>query len=274
MKKWALANRSIRIIWAPANKGRKPLKKETIQLIIEMKTLNPKWGAQRISDELAKIGRQVSKKTVLKYLNFYGFNNGPKRIGPSWKEFIQNHNFTIGIDFTSLISLMGHQIYVFVLINIDTRELIFINAAYNPNLDWVKQQFRNAFFDMDEYPTLCICDQDSIFQGAFEKMLKDHFQIKLRRTPIKSPHKNGVTERFHRSLKSEAFENVIPIHLRQTQKIIREYQSYYNEFRPHQGLNGKLPKKSNENPKTEVRFQKSKHLGGKICSFDPEVRVA
>ena len=84
---------------------------------------------------------------------------------------------------------------------------------------------------------------------------------------------NGVTERFHRSLKSEAFKNVIPIHLRQTQKIVREYQDYYNEFRPHQGLHGKIPKNSNQNPKTEVHFQKSEHLGGKICSFDPKIRA-
>ena len=124
----------------------------TIHLILEMKKLNPTWGAQKISDELAKIGYKPCKKTVLKYLEFYGLNNHPPQQGLSWKEFINNHKFKIGIDFTSLISLMGRQFYILVMIPSDTKKLIFINVTYNPNLEWVKQQFRNAFFDTDHYP--------------------------------------------------------------------------------------------------------------------------
>ena len=130
----------------------------------------------------------MCKRTVLKYLEFYGIKNFPPRQGPTWKEFIHNHRFKVGIDFTSLISLMGDQLYIFVMINWSTRELIFINVTYNPTLEWVTQQFRNAFLDTDEYPTLCICDNDPIFQGAFKKMLKDYFRIKLKYIPPNSPH--------------------------------------------------------------------------------------
>ena len=118
---------------------------------------------------------------------------------------------------------MERQLYILVMIKIDTRELIFINATYNPNMEWVTQQFRNAFFDIDDYPSLCICDRDSILQGSFEKMLKDYFQMELRPVPFKSSHKNGVVERFHRSLKSEAFDNIVPINLLQTQNVVKEY---------------------------------------------------
>ena len=54
----------------------------------------------------------------------------------------------------AIISLMGHQLYVFVMINLDTRELVFINVTCYPDLGWVKQQFRNTFFDVDYYPIL------------------------------------------------------------------------------------------------------------------------
>ena len=57
-------------------------------------------------------------------------------------EFINNHKFKIGIDFTSLISLMGHQLYVFVMIDLDRRNLISINLTDNPHFEWVKQQFQ------------------------------------------------------------------------------------------------------------------------------------
>ena len=81
---------------------------------------------------------------------------------------------------------MGHQLYIFIIIDLDTRELIFINANYNPDFEWVKQQFKNAFFDRDDY-TLCICDNDSIVQTSFEKMLKDYFKMRLKRIPY-NPH--------------------------------------------------------------------------------------
>ena len=117
LKKWALANRAIRVLWAPPSPRRKPLDQEIINLILEMKKLNPRWGGQRISDELAKIGYKACSDTVLKYLEIYGLHDPSSRRGPSWKEFIDNHKFKIAIDFTSLISLMGYQLFIFVMVN-------------------------------------------------------------------------------------------------------------------------------------------------------------
>ena len=108
------------------------------------------------------------------------------------------------------------------------------------------QQFKNAFFDLDDYPSLCICDRDQIFEGRFERMLRNYYRIKLRRTPYQSPSKNGRVERFHLSLKSEAFRNVVPINLEQAQRVCTEYKKYYNHHRPHQGIAGKIPGNSNQ----------------------------
>ena len=275
LKKLSLANRAIRLLWAPPSPGRRPLDQETIDLILQMKKLNPKWGGQKISDELKKIGYRACKVTVLKYLEIYGLHDPPIDKISSWKEFLGNHKFKISIDFTSIISLMGHQLFIFVMINLDTRKLVSINATYSPNLEWLKQQFRDAFFDIDEYPSLCICDRDQTFQGGFEKMLKDYFKARLRRIPFKSPEKNGRVERFHLSLKSEAFDNVIPINLNHAQRICSEYREYYNNYRPHQGVFGIPPGKiSFERPKERISFIQKKHLCGKIISFDPEFMVA
>ena len=274
LKKWALANRKIRIIWASPSLGRKPLDQETIDLILKIKKLNSTWGAQKISDELAKIGHHASKKTVLKYLEIYGLNDPSPRQGLSWKEFISNHKFKIGIDFTSLITVMGHQLYIFVMLDLDRRILVFINTTYNPHFEWVKQQFKNAFIDIDHYPTLCLCDNDPIFQDHFKQMVKDYFRIKLRRIPYNSPEKNGRTERFHLSLKSEAFRNVVPISLHQSQRICREYQDYYNISRSHQGIRGKIPKQMDQQPKSKINFSEKEHLGGKIISLEPDFNLA
>jgi len=268
-----LANRKLRIIWTPKSSGRKPLDQEAINIIIELKTLNPKWGAQKISDELNKVGYFACKKTVLKYLEINGLSSPTIRSGPSWSEFLNNHKFKIGIDFTSLISLMGHQLFIFVIINLDSRKLIHINVTLNPCSEWIKQQFRNAFLDTDDYPTLCICDNDQIFKRWFEDMLMNYFGMKLKRTPYKSPHKNGITERFNLSLKVEAFENVVPINVYQSQRICRMFQDYYNFYRPHQGIKGNIPCNITKKLCSRIKFVKKDHLGGKIISLESQFGI-
>ena len=105
-------------------------------------------------------------------------------------------------------------------------------------------------------------------------MLRDYFKIKLRRIPYNSPEKNGRTERFHLSLKTEAFKNVVPLELYQVQRLCREYQDYYNNYRPHQGIAGKIPKQLPSKQKNRLNFKKKEHLGGKIISFGPSLRLA
>ena len=106
-------------------------------------------------------------------------------------------------------------------------------------------------------------------------MLKDYFEIKLKRTPYKSPEKNGRVERFHLSLKKEAFDNVVPVNLNHAQRTCSRYKNYYNNFRPHQGISGKIPgRMHSESPSERVDFIQKEHLGGKIVSFEPEFMVA
>lgn len=275
MKKLALANRKIRITIFPESKGRKSLDQKTVNLILEMKKLNPTWGAQRISDELSKIGYKACKKTVLKYLEIYGLNNPNPRNILTWNQFLKNHKFKIGIDFTSLITVLGKQILLFIIIDLDSRRLIYINATFNPDSEWIKQQFRNAFYDMDEYPSLCICDRDQLFSGWFIKMMTDYFEIKVIQTPYRSPEKNGITEGFHHSLKTEAFQEIVPITLAHTIEICKKYQAYYNENRPHQALSGKIPGKLNNIfPIKKIPYKKVEHLNGKITSFDPVLALS
>jgi len=132
LKKLSLAHRKIRIIWAKPTRGRKPLDNVTVSLILELKELNPKWGAQRLSNELAKIGYIVCKKTVLKYLQLNNLLTPSPNNNLTWEQFLGNHKFKIGIDFTSLITFLGHQAYIFVMINLNTRELVHINVTFNP----------------------------------------------------------------------------------------------------------------------------------------------
>ncbi len=73
--------------------GRKPgrpvLAAETRGLIERMARENPRWGYMRIQGELLKLGVGVSATTIATVLRRSGLGPAPRRIGPSWSEFLR-----------------------------------------------------------------------------------------------------------------------------------------------------------------------------------------
>ena len=69
--------------------GRPPLAAETRGLIERMARENPRWGYMRIEGELLKLGISVSATTIATVLRASGLGPAPRRIGPSWSEFLR-----------------------------------------------------------------------------------------------------------------------------------------------------------------------------------------
>jgi hypothetical protein len=69
--------------------GRPPLAAETRSLILRLARENPRWGYMRIRGELLKLGINVSATTVATVLRVSGLGPAPRRIGPSWSEFLR-----------------------------------------------------------------------------------------------------------------------------------------------------------------------------------------
>ncbi|MBA3735285.1 MAG: helix-turn-helix domain-containing protein [Actinobacteria bacterium] len=68
--------------------GRPPLATATRGLIERMARENPRWGYMRIEGELLKLGISVSATTIASVLRASGLGPAPRRIGPSWSEFL------------------------------------------------------------------------------------------------------------------------------------------------------------------------------------------
>ena len=69
--------------------GRPPLPEETVELIVRVAQENPRWGYLRIVGELNKLGVAVSKATVASVLRRHHVPPAPRRIGPTWTEFLR-----------------------------------------------------------------------------------------------------------------------------------------------------------------------------------------
>jgi hypothetical protein len=69
--------------------GRPPLAAATRSLILRLARENPRWGYVRIQGELLKLGISVSATTIATVLRVSGLGPAPRRIGPSWSEFLR-----------------------------------------------------------------------------------------------------------------------------------------------------------------------------------------
>jgi hypothetical protein len=80
----------------------------------------------------------------------------------------------------------------------------------------------------------------SMKEHPFERLLL-HFAIKHRKTKPYRPQTNGKIERFWRTFDDEVIEGSMFNTLDDLKDAVLGYNFYYNEERPHQGLNGKIP---------------------------------
>jgi transposase len=69
--------------------GRPPLAAEPRSLITRLARENPRWGYMRIQGELLKLGIGVSHTTIATVLRSSGLGPAPRRIGPTWSEFLR-----------------------------------------------------------------------------------------------------------------------------------------------------------------------------------------
>ncbi len=69
--------------------GRPPIDSEVRELILRMARENPRWGYLRIKGELLKLGITVSATTIANVLRRGGLGPAPRRIGPTWSEFLR-----------------------------------------------------------------------------------------------------------------------------------------------------------------------------------------
>jgi hypothetical protein len=85
---------SFRAFWkwkSQSEAGRPTIPQVKIDLIKQMATENPVWGAPRIHGEMLKLGIDISESTVLRYMP----KKAPKTSKQRWKTFLTNHSAQI-----------------------------------------------------------------------------------------------------------------------------------------------------------------------------------
>ena len=137
--------------YTPARRapGRPSTRPAVKALILAMAQDNPFWGHRRIQGELLKLGHRIAYATVWQILTAAGIDPAPRRIGPTWKQFLASQARTvIATDFFHVDTVLLRRVYVLVFIEHGTRRLHVAGITANPDGAWTAQQARNLAMSM------------------------------------------------------------------------------------------------------------------------------
>jgi putative transposase len=231
-----------RLFWRAKSRpvGRPSIPLPLQRLIADMALANRTWGEERIAAELRlKLGLTVSPRTVRRYMR-----RPPRRprdqSTQSWTTFLHNHSGAVlACDFFLVVTATFRRLYVFVLIDITTRQVLHWNVTDHPTAAWTIQPFRDGVPPDAPY-RLIVHDRDAIFAPAVDDALRS-MSLSVLRTPPRVPQANAHCERFIGTVRRECLNCIIPLNERHLRHALSEWMAHFNRERPHSALGPGLP---------------------------------
>ncbi len=211
----------------------------TITLIKDMAVSNRLWGVKRIQGELLKLDITVSKRTIQRYLRHA---RSPRPHGQTWATFLRTHAQDIwACDFLQLHDAVFRPLFAFFITEHGSRRIVHVGATRSPTDAWVAQQLREAT-PFGVRPKYLIHDNDAKYGEHFEAVAVGS-RIEVLRTPIRAPRANAICERLLGSVRRECLDHVLLLSEAHLRRLIKEYMTYFNGSRPHQGINQRVPER-------------------------------
>jgi len=228
----------------PANKT--PM--EIASMVWEITKANVSWGRVRVANQLALLNISLAASTVRNILNQPRPRTDPKasaktkkvedkaRSIPAW---YPNHVWSID---TTMVNCWGlWPIHICVVIDHFSRKVVATVPLEGPNAGWINNALESA---IEKYgpPKHIISDQAHVFTGTVFAELLGKYHIKPRLGAIGKHRSITVTERVNKTLKYEWLKRVALIKdIDHLTELCKEFEIWYNNWRPHMTLDGLRP---------------------------------
>jgi len=249
----------------PTRRGPKPRYKEmptcddSIEnIVLEYRTKG--WNKFTIAEAIKRnenIKKPCSASTVYRILRSYGVSRLTKEIREEKRKIIRDHMGSLGhVDCHHLPkgvvrSEPNKKYYVIGCIDTFSRlcwvEVIESTKAIDATFGMMdiililNQRYDISFEEIltDNGSEFC-SSEVKLMSHPFERLLI-HFAIKHRKTQPYRPQTNGKIERFWRTFEEDVIDGAVYETLDELKDAVLSYNFYYNEHRPHQGIDGKKP---------------------------------
>jgi transposase InsO family protein len=140
----------------------------------------------------------------------------------------------------------------------------------------VTQAARNLMMDLEDARCrvkYLIRDRDGKYPTPFDAVLADD-GITVVLSDIRMPRMNAVMERWVRTCRRELLDRTLIFHQRHLLHALREYEVFYNQHRPHQGIVNARPLAPLPEPITDsdrlahLNIHRRDRLGGILREYE------
>jgi transposase InsO family protein len=228
----------------PKRRGRPPTVRSIRALVLRLARENSSWGYRRIHGELAALGIKVAASTVWEILREHGIPPAPERQNTTWADFLRGQaEALLACDLFETRTLTGARLHVFAVIEHATRRVRILGATAHPTAEWIVQLGRNLLMDLEDAGSrarFLIRDRDAKFTAAFDALLTDA-GLTVVTTGIRIPRMNSIMERWIQTCRRELLDRTLIWNQRHLLHALREFETHYNEHRPHRTLKQAAP---------------------------------
>lgn len=215
--------------------GRPAVSSQVRDLIRQMATANPLWGAPRIHGELLKLGINISERSVSRLM--------PRRRQPpsqTWRTFLANQlNEIASIDLFTVPTATFRVLFCLVVLRHDRRRVLHFNVTEHPTAQWAAQQLVEAFPEAVSAHYL-LRDRDRIYGDYFRQRVRGLGLKEVLSAP-RSPWQNPYVERLIGSIRRECLDHVIVLNEHHLRRILKSYFGYYHRTRTHLSVDKDAP---------------------------------
>jgi putative transposase len=140
----------------------------------------------------------------------------------------------------------------------------------------VTQAARNLVMDLQDVGSKArylIRDRDGKYPALFDAIFAGA-GIKVVRSGVQMPRMNAIIERWVRTCRRELLDRTLIWNQRHLLHALREYEIFYNEHRPHQGIANDRPLKPLPEPITnpdqlaQLNIRRRDRLGGILHEYE------
>ena len=110
-----------------------------------------------------------------------------------------------------------------------------------------------------------IHDRDGKFAPGFDAVFRSE-GVEVVRTPYRAPTANAIAERWVGSVRRECLDHLLIVNEAHLRRVLSTYVAYYNQARPHQGLEQRTPLPPTE-PAGEGPIRRRERLGGLLREY-------
>ena len=255
--------------------GRPRVAEEIERLVVRMAEENPTWGYRRIQGAIANLGPYIDAITVRNILRRHHLDPAPQRRkeGMNWTQFLKLHwEVLAATDFFTVEVGTWHGLvtyYVLFVMELSTRRVQIAGITPHPTAAFMQQCARQLTDPWDGFllgKRYLIHDRDTKYTQAFDALLKES-GVEPILLPPRSPNLNAHGERFVRSIKEEALEQMVMLGERSLSYAIQQYLAHYHHERNHQGLGNQRIAPEPEGSRQGGAVVRRDRLGGLLSYY-------